>query len=159
MHITHLEIHQVRNLRSLTLDCHSMANIVHGVNGSGKTSLLEAIHLLGRGRSFRHRDLRLVVSHEADELVVSAKVNKTDPLKTHQLGVRRSSSGQFAARLDGKTIQTAAQLATVLPLQLIDAQSFNYWRAGLFSGGSFWIGECSTWNSPTLSCGVGFKKH
>ena len=130
MHITHLEIHQVRNLRSLTLDCHSMANIVHGVNGSGKTSLLEAIHLLGRGRSFRHRDLRLVVSHEADELVVSAKVNKTDPLKTHQLGVRRSSSGQFAARLDGKTIQTAAQLATVLPLQLIDAQSFNLLEGG-----------------------------
>jgi DNA replication and repair protein RecF len=107
-----------------------MANIVHGVNGSGKTSLLEAIHLLGRGRSFRHRDLRLVVSHEADELVVSAKVNKTDPLKTHQLGVRRSSSGQFAARLDGKTIQTAAQLATVLPLQLIDAQSFNLLEGG-----------------------------
>ena len=130
MHITHLEIHQVRNLRSLTLDCHSMANIVHGVNGSGKTSLLEAIHFLGRGRSFRHRDLRLVVSHEADELVVSAKVNKTDPLKTHQLGVRRSSSGQFAARLDGKTIQTAAQLATVLPLQLIDAQSFNLLEGG-----------------------------
>ena len=70
MHITYLEIHQVRNLRSVTLDCHSMANIVYGINGSGKTSLLESLYLLGRGRSFRHRDLRLVVSNQADELVV-----------------------------------------------------------------------------------------
>ena len=79
MHIPYLEIHQVRNLRSVTLDCHSMANIVYGINGSGKTSLLESLYLLGRGRSFRHRDLRLVVSHQADELVVSAKVKKIDP--------------------------------------------------------------------------------
>ena len=130
MHITYLEIHQVRNLRSVTLDCHSMANIVYGINGSGKTSLLESLYLLGRGRSFRHRDLRLVVSHQADELVVSAKVKKIDPQRLYQLGVKRTASGQFAARLDGKSIQTAAQLATLLPLQLIDAQSFNLLEGG-----------------------------
>ena len=130
MYIPHLEIHQVRNLQSLTVDFHSMANIIYGVNGSGKTSLLEAIYLLGRGRSFRHRDLRLVVNHQADELVVSAKVKNKDPLVIHQLGVKRSCSGNFAARLDGRAILTAGQLATVLPLQLIDAQSFNLLEGG-----------------------------
>ena len=28
-------------------------NLISGQNGSGKTSLLEAVYLLGRGRSFR----------------------------------------------------------------------------------------------------------
>ena len=130
MYIPHLEVHQVRNLQSLTLDFHNMANIIYGVNGSGKTSLLEAIYLLGRGRSFRHRDLRMVVNHQAEELVVSAKVKKKDPLRSHQLGIKRGASGNFAARLDGKAILTAAQLATVLPMQLIDAQSFSLLEGG-----------------------------
>jgi DNA replication and repair protein RecF len=99
MYIPHLEVSQVRNLKSLKTDCHPLANIIYGVNGSGKTSLLEAIYLLGRGRSFRHRDLRLVVNHQAEELVVSAKIEKGMPAKVHQMGVRRTSSGKFAGAL------------------------------------------------------------
>ena len=130
MHIPHLEIFQVRNLQSLKIDCHPLANIIYGVNGSGKTSLLEAVYLLGRGRSFRHRDLRLVVNHQAEELVVSAKIEKGMPAKVHQMGVRRTSSGKFAARFDGKSLQAAVQLASELPLQLIDAHSFNLLEGG-----------------------------
>ena len=130
MYIPHLEIFQVRNLQSLKIDCHPLANIIYGVNGSGKTSLLEAVYLLGRGRSFRHRDLRLVVNHQAEELVVSAKIKKGMPATAHQIGVKRTSSGKFAARFDGKTFQSAVQLASVLPLQLIDAHSFNLLEGG-----------------------------
>ena len=130
MYIPHLEVSQVRNLKSLKTDCHPLANIIYGVNGSGKTSLLEAIYLLGRGRSFRHRDLRLVVNHQAEELVVSAKIEKGMPAKVHQMGVRRTSSGKFAARFDGKTLQSSVQLASELPLQLIDAHSFNLLEGG-----------------------------
>ena len=54
-----LNVSQVRNLESVSIGCHAGANIIYGANGSGKTSLLESIFLLGRGRSFKHRDLRL----------------------------------------------------------------------------------------------------
>ena len=130
MHISHLDILQVRNLKHLSLDCHSCANVIHGVNGSGKTSLLEALYLLGRGRSFRHRDLRLVVNHESSELVVSAKVLKSQSTKTHQIGIKRSTNGEFFAKMDGETLQTAGQLASILPIQLIDAHSFNLLEGG-----------------------------
>ena len=76
MHLSKLDVLQVRNLKSVQIACHPGANIIYGANGSGKTSLLEAIYLLGRGRSFKHRDLRVVVNHQADELVVSARIER-----------------------------------------------------------------------------------
>ena len=130
MHISRIDVHEVRNLRNATLDCHSLANIIYGQNGSGKTSLLEAIHLLGRGRSFRHRDLRLVVNHSAENLVVSASVESGKASRSHKLGVMRSRTGQFTARLDGSSLQTATQLAALIPIQLIDAHSFNLLEGG-----------------------------
>jgi DNA replication and repair protein RecF len=85
MFLSKLDIFQVRNLQAVQLSCHPQANIIYGANGSGKTSLLESIYLLGRGRSFRHRDLRVVVSREADELVVSGD-------KAH---IQRAVSGPY----------------------------------------------------------------
>ena len=69
MFLSQLDIFQVRNLESVRASCHPQANIIYGPNGSGKTSFLESIYMLGRGRSFRHRDLRVVVNNAADELV------------------------------------------------------------------------------------------
>ena len=67
MYLSNLDVLQVRNLESVHITCHPQANIIFGANGSGKTSLLEAIYLLGRGRSFRHRDLRVVINQAATE--------------------------------------------------------------------------------------------
>lgn len=130
MPISRIDVREVRNLKSVTLNCHAGANIICGENGSGKTSLLEAIHLLGRGRSFRHRDLRLVINHSAEELLVSARLESMKSVRRHNLGVMRSRSGQFTARLDGSPVQTSAQLAALIPIQLIDAHSFNLLEGG-----------------------------
>ena len=125
-----LNVSQVRNLESVSFDCHPVANIIYGANGSGKTSLLESIFLLGRGRSFKHRDLRLVVNNQSDHLVVSAKVYRSLTDTTHQLGIKRTTKGDFEARCDGRSIKSAAELALELPLQLIDAQSFSLIAGG-----------------------------
>ena len=54
MPITSLHITDFRNLEDVELaPCAQGLNIITGDNGSGKTSLLEAIHYLGHGRSFR----------------------------------------------------------------------------------------------------------
>tara|TARA_B110000114_G_C15091755_1_gene398981 strand:- start:234 stop:1322 length:1089 start_codon:yes stop_codon:yes gene_type:complete len=130
MHISRLDVLQVRNIANIQIDCHPSANLIYGANGSGKTSFLEAIYLLGRGRSFKHRDLRVVVNHQADELVVSARIERSKSGTSHQLGIKRTAQGKFEARLDGKSIQSAVQLVEELPLQLIDAHSFTLLEGG-----------------------------
>ena len=130
MHLSQLDIFQVRNLKNVRTSCHPQANIIFGANGSGKTSFLESIYLLGRGRSFRHRDLRVVVNNDASELVVSGRLLRDQTSTAHQLGIKRTSKGHFEARLDGRSLQTAAQLVSELPLQLIDAHSFMLLEGG-----------------------------
>ena len=130
MYLSKLDVLQVRNIKSVQLNCHPGANIIYGANGSGKTSLLESIYLLGRGRSFKHRDLRVVVNNDCDELVVSACIERQSPSRSHQLGLKRSAKGHFEARLDGVSLQSAVQLVEELPLQLIDAHSFTLLEGG-----------------------------
>jgi DNA replication and repair protein RecF len=130
MYLSQLDIFQVRNLKNIRTSCHSQANIIYGANGSGKTSFLESIYMLGRGRSFRHRDLRVVVNNDANELVVSARIVREQSASSHQLGIKRTSKGLFEARLDGASLQSAAQLVSELPLQLIDAHSFMLLEGG-----------------------------
>ena len=130
MFLKSIEISKVRNLLAASIECHSRANIIYGANGSGKTSLLEAIFLLGRGKSFKHRDLRLVVNRGEESLVVSGKVFRPSSDTEHQLGVMRSVKGCFEARCDGKNLSSAGQLASELPIQLVDAHSFALLEGG-----------------------------
>ena len=51
MKISHLRILNYRNISSLDIEPSTLFNVIYGKNGSGKTSLLEAISYLGYGRS------------------------------------------------------------------------------------------------------------
>ena len=64
MPLTRLAVTAVRNLHPVTLLPSPRINLVSGANGSGKTSLLEAIHILGLARSFRSTRLQPVIQYE-----------------------------------------------------------------------------------------------
>ncbi|MBV8062694.1 MAG: AAA family ATPase, partial [Nevskia sp.] len=51
--ITRLEATDFRLFGQLALDAHPRFNLITGDNGAGKTSLLESLHVLGRGSSWR----------------------------------------------------------------------------------------------------------
>ena len=129
MYISKLDILQVRNLQDVRIQCHPRANFIYGQNGSGKSSLLEALYLLGRGRSFRHRDLKVVINRQADELVVSGLAVANDGVQT-RLGVRRTAAGEFQARCNGAAVHSSAELVAELPLQLIEPHSFDLLEGG-----------------------------
>ncbi|OYT92499.1 MAG: DNA replication and repair protein RecF, partial [Pseudomonas sp. PGPPP3] len=74
MALTRFTVAAVRNLHPATLSPSPRINILSGDNGSGKTSLLEAIHLLGLARSFRSSRLLPVIQHEVDECTVFGQV-------------------------------------------------------------------------------------
>lgn len=53
MHFTSLTLRQFRNYPSLSLEPSRGITVLYGANGSGKTNVLEAMHLLSLGRSHR----------------------------------------------------------------------------------------------------------
>jgi DNA replication and repair protein RecF len=65
MRITHLKLKNFRNYKHAELSFSPQINVFWGNNGQGKTNLLEAIHVLSTGRSFRtHRLQDMVLQGE-----------------------------------------------------------------------------------------------
>lgn len=116
MPLGHLSCSGVRHLASLRFDLHPHLNLFIGPNASGKTSLLEAIHLLGSGKSFRSNSLDTVINHEQDDLWVFGR--SIERGAQHALGFRHGRSGR-EIRIDGENVDRVAQLAHILPLQVI----------------------------------------
>ncbi len=116
-----------RCLQDVALDASPAYNLVYGSNASGKTSLLEAVAYLGRGKSFRGAPAASLIRHGASEFTLFGIVQREG--RDSRLGVRNSREG-LEVRVDGDSSGGAASLAEALPLQLIDPEVHN-----LVSGG------------------------
>lgn len=123
MSLTRVSVTAVRNLHPVTLSLPRI-NILYGDNGSGKTSVLEAIHLLGLARSFRSARLQPVIQYEEAACTVFGQVMLANGIASN-LGISRERQGEFTIRIDGQNARSAAQLAETLPLQLINPDSFR----------------------------------
>lgn len=122
--LVELRIENFRNLLSVELQPSPGINLIFGENGSGKTSLLEAISVLAHGRSFRtHKFRRLINDQEAETTVYSRmQSSRNGELK---VGVNRKRNGESTFRVNGRNISSAAELASQLPLLVMDAHSFS----------------------------------
>lgn len=107
----------------------SGVNVVVGENGSGKTSLLEAIYLLSSGRSFRSGRLQNLVMAGHDLLTVFAQVH--DQGGVHRLGLSRDAKGLVDVRKDGERTNSLAELAKCFPVQVLHPGT-----VGLIEGGA-----------------------
>ncbi|MGV8842106.1 MAG: DNA replication/repair protein RecF [Pseudomonas sp.] len=124
MSLSRITLTAVRNLHPVTLLPSPRINILSGANGSGKTSLLEAIHLLGLARSFRSPRLNPLIQYEQLACTVFGQVELSQGGHS-SLGVLRNRQGDLQIRIDGQNARSAAQLAETLPLQLINPDSFR----------------------------------
>mgnify|MGYP000389201086 FL=1 len=91
-------------------------NLIVGDNGSGKTSLLEAIHVLATGRSFRNTRGSGLIREGVSETVLFGEVEGGD--RVHRIGMRRKASGIQALRLDGRNAGSMGEVARVFPVQV-----------------------------------------
>jgi DNA replication and repair protein RecF len=106
-------------LQSAALNLDSRFTLISGANASGKTSLLEAIYVLGRGRSFRTRRLEHLIRDGAEHFVVFGEVAMADRLIP--MGIEGSRGG-MRARIAGTKTSSLAELALLLPVQIIDPE-------------------------------------
>ncbi|MFI4866054.1 MAG: DNA replication/repair protein RecF [Steroidobacterales bacterium] len=119
MSLAELRLEDLRCLRRAQLILHPRLNLITGNNGSGKTSILEAIYLLGRGRSFRTRHTEHLVRHTASELRVFGQVESAASV-SHNIGVVCNRQDGVHARIDAHEVASRAELSELFPIQVID---------------------------------------
>jgi DNA replication and repair protein RecF len=136
-----LTVDDLRCIEHAELQLHPGHNLIWGGNGSGKTSLLESIFLLGRGRSFRTRNSERLIRHGRDRLVVFGRTGgdlgtvsapgysdlatavgrpgSASPF-SQPLGVQVSRADGTLARISGATARSLTELTQAFPVQVID---------------------------------------
>ena len=123
MTLRRIQVSDFRCLHSAELLLDPQLTLVSGPNASGKTSVLEALYLLGRGRSFRTRKLEHLIRTGADRFVVYGEVDSKEGLDGRRigLGVEGSARG-MRAKMGGDRVSGLAELAAALPVQIIDPE-------------------------------------
>ena len=119
MSLAELRIENLRCVVSAALEFSPQLNLISGENGAGKTSILEAIFLLGRGRSFRTRNSERLIRHGSASLTV---FGRTDDSPSKQAGLEIAADGGARARINGENAQSLLELSGVLPVQAIDPE-------------------------------------
>ncbi|CAM3069316.1 DNA replication/repair protein RecF [Pseudoalteromonas atlantica] len=128
MSLSHLSLKYFRNIEALTLEPVNGVNIIYGENGSGKTSLLEAIYYLSHGKSFRTPKHKSIIQHQQDQFVIHGRKALHD--LSIPIGISKTQSGETNLKIQGKTSRKISELAQLMPVQIITPESYS-----LFFGG------------------------
>jgi DNA replication and repair protein RecF len=113
MHVTRLEVTAVRSLTHVELYPAPGINLITGDNGAGKTSFLEALHLLAYGRSFRCRVRDGLIQTGSEAVEVFAEWYEPTCSLTRRVGLRHSGQ-RWEGRLDGETVAQLGELCAAL---------------------------------------------
>ena len=99
-----------------------------GRNGAGKTSALDAVHILGTGKSFTTSQVSKAIRDEQPGLQVVGRIKYGGAESV--IGIRRLRGGGGETRLSGAPVKALSELARELPLVLLNADSLNALREG-----------------------------
>lgn len=124
----YITVKDFRNLAEQKISFSSGINIVNGKNGSGKSSLIEALYYLSVGKSFRSAKLDSIISHDASAFTLfSLTGDKSNP---HRVGVVREKNTPAVIKVDGEFIRSATQLVNITPTLVIEPETFELLDGG-----------------------------
>jgi DNA replication and repair protein RecF len=127
MPLTSLEIQNVRMYGHAKLSPDPHLNLIVGANASGKTTLLEAIHLLSVGRSFRSSQIEQIQKHSSTGLSVQGEISGAGVESGTQIGFVHTEHGRRAS-VNGLIQNQMSALAQLLPLQAISPDTHYEFR-------------------------------
>jgi len=121
MRVSKLQVLNVRNLREITIEPAERLNLIYGKNASGKTSLLESLYVLSRGKSFRTNQLRHLIQKGHTKFTIFGQVRDRNDQKI-DIGVSYQNK-RIRLQAYGRPIKRASQLASYIPLVVIHQES------------------------------------
>lgn len=120
-----IEIQHCRVIQQCELSLSPTVSFFTGANGSGKSSFLEALCILSRGRSFRTHRINEVISQHEDSLTVAGKLVNEILASRYRLGIAKQRNGQTRIRINHADVSQQAELSSHLPLTLIHPDSID----------------------------------
>ncbi len=112
MNIYQLTVQNFRNLTYVDFNPSAGFNIIYGANGSGKTSLLEAIGYLAFGRSIRQARYSYLINNDAQSFVITAKIH-SDHDSDDFVGIERSRNRQTNLKININSVHSSRLLDLV----------------------------------------------
>ena len=139
----------VRHLRchtELRWQCQPGVNLLLGDNGEGKTTLLEAVYLMARGRSFRQARDPYLVQNGAPNFEIRGQWTRFGPMSLMVRGKR----GQVRMTLQGREVQQRKELAMSFPV-VVDAPQSVHLVAGMPNERRRWLNGLMALQYPTAA--------
>lgn len=123
MFLSCLHIDNFRNFNHAQIEFNNSCNLFYGNNGSGKTSILEAIYYLVLGRSFRSHLLRRITKYQTNGFGLFGKIEQQQNIIP--VGIERSLANSKRIRIAGEDAVSIIEITKLLPLQLLNQNSYN----------------------------------
>src|SRR5215470_2357258 len=118
MSLSEITINNLRCIEQAEIRLPPGLTLIYGGNGSGKTSLLEGVFVLGRGRSFRTRNSERLIRRAQTQMRVSGAISRASG-DSVRLGVEVTRNGA-TARIAGRPAETLAELSQFFAVQVIE---------------------------------------
>jgi len=125
MTITTLSINDFRNIEKVELTFSEDINLICGSNGSGKTSILEAIYFLGRGKSFRTQKNNLLIELAKPNFILFGKT-----VNNFKVGIRKSRNQKLDIKVNEEKLTQLSSLSSILAIQIITPDSYQLIESG-----------------------------
>lgn len=107
MRLRSVAVADFRNVRAVYFEPGEQFNLLHGLNGQGKTNLLEAIYLLGSPRSFRTARLSELICHGGQKAQIHGIVESGGIESDMKLVIEPAGR---KVEIDGKCVHKASDL-------------------------------------------------
>ena len=128
MKLDFIRVKNLRNIQNIEINPSSGINLICGNNGSGKTSLLESIYVLGRARSFRETKIGSIIRDGENSLDIFSKFTQ-DNKKIINVGVKKQGK-KTEVRINQENLKKLSTLARLIPIQLLTPRSHEILERG-----------------------------
>lgn len=143
--ISKIYIDGVRSLSGFEQEFGPGITVVHGPNGCGKTSILESVHLLAQGFSFRARDLKEMIAWNGDELILRAVFDDVGRETKRAIRVGRRSTD---VRENGESLKSPTAFFGNIPAVVMQPSDIELLR-GAPEVRRRWLDEILCYRSQT----------